>query len=69
MNRTVKTHTAFLQLLYSTSVKQRKALLETITSDQLQILCEIALNVYRGTFPVSGYYIKKLLPKRISFVH
>lgn len=64
MNRRVKTHRSFLELLHSTSDKQRKAIINTITKAQLDILCEIVLNFYRGTFDLNQYQIKKVLPYR-----
>lgn len=62
MNRTVKTHLAFLDLLNTTSTKQRRALLLTMTPSQMQTLCEVMFNVYKGTIPVSKQYIKTLYP-------
>jgi len=62
MAGTVRKHSCFFQLLHDTSSKQRKALLQTITDDQLKSLCEVILNVYRGTLPLSTHYIKKLIP-------
>lgn len=64
MNRTVKTHLPFLDLLYNTSAKQRRALLTTMSPSQMQTLCEVMFNVYRGTIPVSKQYIKTLFPHK-----
>lgn len=66
MSRAVQTQIPFLELVQSTSVKQRKALLQTLTKDQFYALSEIILNVYKGTVPVSDYYVKKLLPFKRS---
>ena len=66
MTRAVQTQIPFLELLQSTSVKQRKALLQTLTKDQFHALCEIILNVYKGTVPVSDYYVKRLFPFKRS---
>lgn len=62
MNRTVKTHLSFLELLNATNTKQRRALLSTMTPSQMQTLCEVMFNVYKGTIPVSKQYIKTLYP-------
>ena len=62
MSRLVRTHAAFLQLLYATNAKQRKVLLQTISNEQLKALCEVIWNVYKGTVPVSDRYVKKLTP-------
>lgn len=37
---------------------------ETMTENQQQALCEVILNVYKGTFPLTKYYIKTLSPYR-----
>lgn len=58
MNRTVKTRLSFLELLNATNTKQRRALLSTMTPSQMQTLCEVMFNVYKGTIPVSKQYIK-----------
>jgi len=68
MNRTVRTHVPFLQLIYQTSsAKQRKALVNTITSEQLHALCEVLLNVYRGTIFISPQYVRKFQPYKTLF--
>lgn len=33
-----------------------------MTENQQQALCEVILNVYKGTVPLSKYYIKRLSP-------
>lgn len=62
MSRTVKTHLSFLDLLNTTSTKQRRALLSTMTPSQMQTLCEVMFHVYKGTNPVSQQYSKTLYP-------
>lgn len=66
MSRTVRMQMPFLELLQATSVKQRKALLQTLTKDQFHALCEVIINVYKGNVPVSHYYVKKLFPFKRS---
>ena len=39
-----------------------------MTENQQQALCEVILNVYKGTFPLSKYYIKRLRPYQ-STIH
>ena len=41
-------------------MKQRKALLQTLTKDQFHALCEVIINAYKGNVLVSDYYVKKL---------
>ena len=66
MSRAVRMQMPFLELLQATSIKQRKALLQTLTKDQFHALCEIIINVYKGNVPVSNYYVKKLFPFKRS---
>lgn len=60
MDRSIRTHKHFLHLLQTTTVKQRKAMLLSMTNEQLKVLCEVVYNVYKGTLPLSRYYINKL---------
>lgn len=64
MNRSIGPHAPFIKLLYSAEKKQRKVLLQTITDNQLRILCEITLNIYQGNLEVSACYIKRLTAHR-----
>lgn len=64
MSRLVKTHSHFLHLLHKTDAKQRKALFKTISDSQLRAVCEIVLNIYKGTIPVSKAFVDKLRPYR-----
>ena len=66
MSRAVRMQMPFLELLQATSIKQRKALLKTLTKHQFHALCEIIINVYKGNVPVSNYYVKKLFPFKRS---
>jgi len=65
MSRLIRADTPFLQLIYQINVKQRKALIQIITKDQLHAVCEIVLNVYRDSFHVSDAY-KKASPLQNS---
>ena len=61
-------HKVFIDFLLSTKALQRKSVLRNMTNEQLQILSEIILNVYRGTFNVSMTYIKSL-KKFKKYIH
>lgn len=37
-----------------------------MTENQQQALCEVILNVYKGTFPLTKYYIHKLSRKTVK---
>jgi hypothetical protein len=49
-------HAAFLQFLYAADPHQRKDLVTMASDEQLKAFREIALNLYAGHPPVSGYY-------------
>lgn len=61
MNRRLKTHFSFLDLLGIASAKQRRNLLTTMTFAQMQTLCEVIYIVFKGTIPVTKKYINSLL--------
>jgi hypothetical protein len=46
------------------STLQRKALLDTITQDQLKALTEIAVNILRGVLTITPFYYTKLKKDR-----
>ena len=56
----VKKCYSFLQLLSETNNKQRKQLLSIATKDQIKGLCELCLNILRGSFPLKPADIAKL---------
>lgn len=49
----IKRNVDFLSILKSSSPSQRKAILKTMSPDQLKCLCEICHNVLRGVLPVN----------------
>lgn len=51
-------------IVFDGYTKQKKALIKTMTENQQQALCEVILNVVKGTFPLTKYYIKRLSPHR-----
>lgn len=60
MSRRMRSHSSFLKLLYQTTENQRKAIIATLSTEQLEVLSEIALNIYKGVFPNTQSYIKAL---------
>ena len=68
MSRLVRSQSAFLNLLCTTSDLQKKALLKSITTVQLAALCEIIYNVYKGTVELSQYFVRKLVPFKKEFL-
>lgn len=52
----------FLKFICEITSKQRKVILSHITKDQIDLLSEIALNIYKGIFPNRVKYVKHLAP-------
>ncbi len=51
---------SFIQLLTQTSAIQQKALLKTLTDNQLSTLCEVILNILKGNLHLSADIIQKI---------
>ena len=64
MSQRMKKQSAFLAFLYEANRKQQKLLLSSLTKDQLNVIGEIALNIYTGVFPISSRYSILLKPFR-----
>ena len=64
MSERVTSYAPYILMLYSADSRQRKSLLKSMTWKQQRALYEVILNVYKGTFPLSKYYLKRLLPYR-----
>ena len=62
MSQRMKKQSAFLIFLSKAHKKQIKLLLSSLTSEQLDVIGEIALNIYTGVFPVSKRYVLLLKP-------
>ena len=65
MSRRMKTHASFIKFLYNSTVKQRKAILSNLTEEQVNLLSEIALNIFKGVFPHREKYAKTLEPYKL----
>jgi hypothetical protein len=50
----LKDQRAFLRLFMKTSSLQRKALLRSISADQIKVLCEIIHNILTGTIKLTS---------------
>ena len=64
MSMSVKTHQAFLQALATSTRKQALALIKTMSSPQLNAICEILINIQYGNAPVNDAVKKKLQRKK-----
>lgn len=62
MSQRVRKNSVYLQLLLRTHKSQQKALLNTISPDQLKAIGEIALNILHGGLHLSPSQLKGLTP-------
>ncbi len=62
MKQTVKKHRALLNFLLYADSTQQKLIMKTFTSEQFDVMSEIALNIYTGTYPLPKKYINELRP-------
>ena len=60
MSTKLKEQWCFIQLFIETSTPQRLALIKSISVIQLNLLCEILLNVLKGTLYLPSEEVKKL---------
>ena len=58
----MKTHASFIKFLHDSTVKQRKAILINLTKKEINLLSEIALNIFKGVLPHREKYAKILQP-------
>ena len=63
MSARMRKNAALLHMLSNCHPKQRKALLQTLSEEQLRTLCEVILNILRGTVELTPSQ-KKSLGKR-----
>jgi hypothetical protein len=66
----LKRNLTFLDLLVKAKKRQRDALINTATSDQLQCICDCATNILNENIPLTECEIKKLLrfQKHIRYI-
>ena len=60
MSSCMKSNSTFLKFLYQANKNQRIAVLSHITKKEVDVLSEIALNIYKGVFPNKKKYVKPL---------
>lgn len=61
----IKKHVHLLHILSKASPQQRKAILNTASTDQLKSICEICQNLLHGNIP--GVKVRKLAPYKKVF--
>ena len=62
MSRRMKKQALFLTFLNAANKKQQTLLLKSLTSDQLDVIGEISLNIYTGVLKISKRDKNELLP-------
>lgn len=62
MNRRIRKHRAFINFMLSANSAQQKVIVKSLTSEQYDVISEIALNIYTGTYPLTKKYINQLKP-------
>ena len=67
MSQRMKTQADFIKFMVNANNKQRRLIVNALTSDQLTVIGEIALNVYTGVFPITKNY-KSLLRSFKSYI-
>lgn len=60
INRRIRKHRAFINFMLSANSAQQKAIVKSLTSEQYDVISEIALNIYTGTYPLTKKYINQL---------
>lgn len=66
MPHRITSFSTFLKFLYYAEPRQRKVLIQSATNEQIEILSEIALNIYRGVLHMSIHHIRKLRPYQLN---
>ena len=61
----MKTAATFIRYLHESPIKQRKVVLSNLTKEDINLLSEIALNIYKGVFPHREKYVKSLKPYKL----
>lgn len=53
MHRRIRKQRAFLAFMLSANTTQQRIIIKSLTSEQYDVISEIALNIYTGTYPLS----------------
>lgn len=62
MNQRIRKQRAFIHFMLSANSSQQKLIVKSLTSEQYDVIGEISLNIYTGTFPLTKKDINKLKP-------
>lgn len=63
--RRIAQQTAFLKLLHMCPARQRKALIQYVTDEQLEVLFQIAFNILQRNVPMNDVHKKKMKRYRV----
>lgn len=64
MTTLIRQQRHFLQLFIQTTPRQRNVLLQTVTTEQMKALSQIAHNIIKGTVPLSAAEQQQLKSER-----
>lgn len=62
MRQRVRKHITLLRFLLYINTAQQKHIIKSLTDELCDVISEIALNIYTGTYPLTKQYIRKLAP-------
>lgn len=62
MKQRVRKHIALLRFLLYIDTAQQKHVIKSLTDEQCDVISEIALNIYTGTYPLTKQYTRQLAP-------
>lgn len=62
MNRRIRKQRAFLHFMLVANSFQQKLIVKSLTTEQFDVISEIALNIYTGTYPLPKKYLNQLKP-------
>ena len=62
MNRRIRKQRAFLHFMLVANSFQQKLIVKSLTTEQFDVISEIAQNIYTGTYPLPKKYLNQLKP-------
>lgn len=65
MNPRIRKQRAFLNFMLDGNGAQQKWLIKSYTNELYDVISEIALNIYKGTYPLTKKYINQLTPYQL----
>lgn len=56
----IRKQSVFLNCMPNANSTQKKLFVKSLTTEQYDVISEIALNIYTGTYPLTNKYINQL---------